>query len=416
MIARGMTLARTFVLAALGTLLVVTSGCFDPIVGARCAAGYVPCHGRCVATCAATDGPASPTDAAAGSTDVRADLDGSAVRDAATTDGATTTDAAAPDTGDAAGPVTDGAADDGPPATSGDAADAALDAAADAAAPADDTAGADADAGADAASPDAAPPADAPPPIDCGTLVLCPVGCTNLDDDPDNCGSCGFSCGTGLCVGRVCQQRQSGHLVVLGHDYSVTRPAMDNIIGNAVFFAPSNPVKVLAYEGAATAESIGGADSAIQRIAASQSRSWTKTTVSSANVPAMLPSADVFLIYAQAGASDATLMALGTAWSAALNDFVQAGKTLILLEGWSPANAGTFQIVQQANLFHANSRTDVTGQTMFVARPGDAVATRVPQTYRGERGTVWFDTNDQTVVIQVASDAGIQPVVVHAVF
>jgi hypothetical protein len=245
--------------------------------------------------------------------------------------------------------------------------------------------------------------------------TFCPGGCVNLADDPDNCGACGISCGTGLCVGGICQLRQAGHLVVIGHDYTVSRAGMDNIVGNAVFVASGASANVLAYHGDATPDAIRGTDNAIQRVAAMTGRTWRKTVVPAADVISSLAFNEVFLIYAQAGASDATLMMLGQSWATALSDFVQAGKTIIVLEGSYP-NAGTYQIVQQANLFHATGRTEVTGQTMVLARPGDAIAARVPQTYRGERGTVWFATVDQTVVVQVATDAGVQPVVVHLVF
>jgi hypothetical protein len=212
-----------------------------------------------------------------------------------------------------------------------------------------------------------------------------------------------------------CQLRQAGHLVVIGHDYAVSRAGMDTIIGNAVFLALRNPAVVLAYEGGATNEAIRGTDNAISNVAMATGRVWTKIAVTEATAPALLPTADVLLIYAQAGASDATLMALGQSWATALSDFVQAGKTIVMLESVA-GNGGTYQILQQANLFHANARFDATGQTVMVVQPGDAVATRAPRIYRGERGTVWFDTPDQTVVFQLMTDAGAQPVVIHLVF
>ena len=422
-------------------LALSTAGCFDPIVGARCADGYVPCHGRCVAVCTpdgggargdARDGQPGTDDGGTalvdggggggGSGDAMAgDAGNGNGTDAGTTpgnDSGTVPDAAT--TFDSALPSDGGTGADG--ITAPDAGAAADTATTDAGAP-DGASGDDAtlaDAGADAStadatSADAGVPADGPPPIDCGALTLCPIGCVNLTDDPDNCGACNFSCGTGLCVNGVCQQRQAGHLVLIGHDYAVSRPSMDNLVGNAVFMAPGTSVRVLAYQGAASAEEIAGTDAAIQRVANSTGRTWHKTVVPANDVQSSLAFADVFVIYAQSGATDATLLALGTDWATALSDFVQAGKTIVVLEGFYP-NAGTYQIVQQANLFHATGRMEVTGQTMVVSRPGDAIATRVPQTYRGERSTVWFSTLDQTVVVQVATDAGVEPVVVHLVF
>ena len=440
---------RRLLLLAWALGLAGLAGCFDPIVGARCADGYVPCHGRCVAVCTADgggaqgdardgqaitgDGGAPLGDAGGGgagdglSGDAGPHADGGPISGSdggpgsdggAISDGGGKTDASAPSdgasAGDAAAPVDTASSDaalldsSSPDSISNDAAAADTGAA-------DDASAADAGA-ADTLAADAAPPADGPPPIDCGALTYCPpLGCVSLMDDPDNCGACNFSCGSGLCVSGVCQQRQAGHLVVIGHDYAVSRPSMDNLVGNAVFLAPGTSVRVLAYHGAATAEEIAGTDAAIQRVANSTGRTWTKTVAAANDVQTSLAFADVFVIYAQAGATDATLLALGSDWATALSDFVQGGKTIVVLEGFY-ANAGTYQIVQQANLFHATGRMEATGQTMVVARAGDAVATRVPQTYRGERSTVWFATMDQTVVVQVATDAGTLPVVIHLVF
>jgi hypothetical protein len=415
----------------LAALALLVAGCFDPIVGARCADGYVPCKGQCVAVCTADggqsplpDGAAPTGDAAPSSPETGLVPDGGlllpdgahpddsgatpsdAGKDAAApTDGALHSDAQAID--DAAASDAASASDTGP-ADAG-ATDSALDDAATTDAAIDDAATTD------TLVADAGPPPDAPPPIDCGTQTLCPIGCVNLDDDPDNCGACGRSCGTGLCVSGVCQQRQAGHLVVIGHDYTVSRTAMDNIVGNAIFLAPGPSVKVLAYQGAATSDEIRGTDAAIQKVAASTGRNWVKTALPAQDVPAALAFADVFLIYAQPGATDPQLLTLGNDWATALSDFVQGGKVIVLLDAPS-ANAGTFQIVQQASLFHATGRFELVGQTMMVARPGDAIATRVPQTYRGERGTVWFATLEPVVVVQTVTDAGLQPVVIHMVF
>jgi len=396
-------------LLALLALALGAAGCFDPIVGVRCADGYVPCQGHCVAVCsddAGTQGDGPGGQAGDGSTSGDgAGADGGGSKDASLgTDLATPADAPGAD----AGTASSDAATDAPAPDAADAGSSPGDAAG------LDAAMVDAAVASDALGPDGLAP-DMGPPIDCGALTSCPVGCVNLDDDPDNCGACNFSCGTGLCVGGTCQIRPSGHLVVIGHDYAVSRSSMDNLLGNAVFLAPGNRVKVLAYHGAATPQEISGTDAALNRVAANLGRTWVKTVVPAADVPTDLASADVFVIYAQAGATDATLLTLGNDWASALSGFVQAGKIIVVLDGMS-ANAGTYQIVQQANLFHATGRMDATGQTMVVARPADAIGTRVPRTYRGERSTVWFATMDESVVVQVATDAGTQPVVIHLVF
>jgi hypothetical protein len=76
-------------------------------------------------------------------------------------------------------------------------------------------------------------------------------------------------------------------------------------------------------------------------------------------------------------------------------------------------NAGTYQILTTAALFAATARADVTGQTLTVVAGGDAVAVRVPRTYRAEMSSVAFTTLEAVKVVQtMAGDA----VVIHKFF
>ncbi len=175
--------------------------------------------------------------------------------------------------------------------------------------------------GGDAPAPTDAPdgplPVDAPPPLVCTMgLTNCSERCVNLIDDPDNCGGCAIRCGSGLCLGGACQLEGVGHVVVIGHDYVVSRTGMNNIIGNSVFLSGDDPVTVLTYEGAASPESITGTNGAIDQVANARGRRWTRQVAQPGDVAARLATADTFLIYAQQGASDATLLQLGIDWGA----------------------------------------------------------------------------------------------------
>jgi hypothetical protein len=259
------------------------------------------------------------------------------------------------------------------------------------------------DAGELCASGTCAPRCEAP-------LLFCDGLCIDTSSDPDNCGRCGRVCPSGICRDGLCGPASAGHLVVVGHDYTRTRAGMDRVVGNAVFLASGDPVRVVVYDGRADPASVGGVVDAIGRVARDLGRSWTRISATASDVPFQLASADVLLIHAQHGASDDELRTLGTDWSRAMRGFVESGRTIVLLE--APAdNAGTFQILEAAALFTATGRIEVSGDDVDVVAPGDAVALGVPIRYRAERRSVRFDTLEATTVVRHADG----PVVVHRV-
>ena len=143
----------------------------------------------------------------------------------------------------------------------------------------------------------------------------------------------------------------------------------------------------------------------------SRRRFLTLSVVTASAVPDELARHDVFLIHAQEAVNDQTLSGLGRLWRDKLREFVAAGGTVVLLEG-AHAHGGTYQILAEADLFTARSRVDVTDQTLTVVNASDALAPRVPRTYRGERSTVGFDTQAGGTVVEAAG----RPVVLHLVF
>jgi hypothetical protein len=202
-------------------------------------------------------------------------------------------------------------------------------------------------------------------------------------------------------------------VVVIGHDYVVNRTGMNQLIGNSVFLSGDDPVTLLVYEGAASPAAVAGAYSAIDQVANARGRRWTRQVVASTDVVARLPGADTFLIMPQAGATNASLLQQGVDWGPTMTTFVNSGRAVVLLDGPSMNNAGTFQILNTAGLFTALGRTDVTGQTLQVVAGGDAVAVRVPRMYFGEMASVSFNTME---VVKVVETMGGQAVVIHKIF
>ncbi len=244
-------------------------------------------------------------------------------------------------------------------------------------------------------------------------LVACARNCVDLQSDPDHCGSCPNVCATGICIDALCSSGTAGHVVLIGHDFTTTRASMNRIAGNSVFLGAGAPVRVLVYEGRARAASITGTDLAINQVSTSGGRSWTRIPVTRTEVPLMLASANVLVVYAQRDESDAELQAIGTEWGIAMTSFVRRGGVVVVFDTGGSANAGTFQLLSSAGLLAVTARTVITGAIVEVdaAALGDAVAIGVPAMYRSATTTVRFATTDPLTVVR--DDTG--PVVVHRV-
>jgi hypothetical protein len=152
-------------------------------------------------------------------------------------------------------------------------------------------------------------------------------------------------------------------------------------------------------------------------VAAATGRQWVRTPITSTDLPLSLANTNVFLIYGQESADDATLNQLGSDWQSALFAFVNAGGTLIVLDGAYAANAGTAQIVSQASVFKVARNVSVTSEVCSVVARGDALASGLPRTYLCEQNSTNFTVTDPAIaaVTSVVEVSG-QSVVVHKVF
>jgi hypothetical protein len=271
-----------------------------------------------------------------------------------------------------------------------------------------------------------------------GTCFTCPVevpkwcngACINPDLDADNCGACGNACGTGICSNGQCEAAGTGRLVVIGHDYYVQRQNKNLFLGNAVFLRPVDPVRVLVYQGEANLTAVAGANAAIAQVRDSLRRSFTMIQGTASSVPTQLVNgeADVFLIYAQTGASDATLDQLGLDWANALHDFVYAGGRVVVLDADQAGNSGTVRILTSACQTPALCLLNISRQSplpastyCIVTAGGDALAAQAWKRYRCEDYSTTFTLGESgptvtSVVEAVVGDAASAPVVISKVF
>jgi hypothetical protein len=245
-----------------------------------------------------------------------------------------------------------------------------------------------------------------PPFTTCGDV------CADLTRDPYHCGGCvGRSCASGVCVEGDCLGATAGHVIALGHDMSSVTTATQRLFGNSVFLPSADPVRVLLFDQKASEAAKAGVIKALERSADATGRSYTLTRASPLTLGFLLSRADVLVIEAQVDAKDSSLIKNGESWSVALKSYLKRGRVVVLLEGRSKTNQGTYQILNSAGIFRATGRVDVDGGRLSLVAPGDAVATGVPNLYGSGVPVCGFETDEQAVVVRESESEA--PVVIH---
>ncbi len=263
------------------------------------------------------------------------------------------------------GPVTDGPVTDGPVTPDTVTPDAGVDA------PLPPDAGVDAP-----LSPDA--------PICAAPSKICDGTCTDVTTDPQDCGTCGHVCASGICTAGVCVGELVGHIVAIGHDYQQHNVAMARVLGNAAALASSTDLGVAHVTGTATVASRQGTATSLASALAAIGR--TSHAVALPAVGAPLTGIDVLVIDAQTG-DGATAEAFGAQWKAAIDALLVRHGVVIVVEG---VGGVSHRFAAGAGLFTVGTPVDTTGAPAFVAAAGDAVVQQVPSPYLADTTSVVF--------------------------
>jgi hypothetical protein len=235
----------------------------------------------------------------------------------------------------------------------------------------------------------------------------CSGDCVPLDTDPENCGHCGRVCASGICSTGTCVGDVAGHIVVIGHDYVASDPAMDRVIANAVHLgsqSAGSTIRIGFWRGDST---LGGGVAAAAR--GLQQTGDVASSAIIANVDhGSLVELDAVVIEPQTG-DGAVAEQAGADAATALADFLTAGHSVVVLE----TTAGvSYRYLQGAGLGTLPPPVDASSMAVTVVAPGDSVATGVVTQYLAKPGSVGYPGAMHAVVADGANDV----VVIHSTY
>jgi len=229
---------------------------------------------------------------------------------------------------------------------------------------------------------------DAPVTPDAPVCVLpskvCGGTCTDVTTDPDDCGSCGHVCASGICTAGVCTGELAGHIVAIGHDYQQRNAAMSRVIGNAAALGSTGDLGIAHLAGTATQVSRDGTAAALASALASMGRMTHAVALPAVGSP--LTGIDVLVIDAQTG-DGASAQALGASWQVAIDALLARHGVVIVLEG---AGGVSHRFASGAVLFTVATPIDATGSPAFVASAIDAITQQVVSPYLADTTSVVF--------------------------
>ncbi|MCC6216214.1 MAG: hypothetical protein IT376_15225 [Polyangiaceae bacterium] len=254
-------------------------------------------------------------------------------------------------------------------------------------------------------------------------LTACSGQCVDTQIDPENCGTCGNVCPTGLCQGGQCVGATAGHIVVhcTSHEGTTTASPQATLLGNAAFLRPSNPVKILEFDQHAAAQARARVENLLAAQALARGRTHTLERVSApADVATRLNvlDFDVLLVLDQSQAPTGALATVGASWAATLDAFARAGGVIVVLSS-ATGTAEMPALLSSAGLLTVAAEQPSVALQANVA-PFDAVGVNVPSPFvalpRSCAMTLGGPADPFVVtVVRELVDGGGEPVLVHRI-
>jgi len=239
--------------------------------------------------------------------------------------------------------------------------------------------------------------------------TMCSGQCVDLSDDPYNCGHCGRTCSSGICAAGTCIGDLPGHIVVIGHDYVASDPAMDRVIANGVTLSVASTSTAAAarvgwWRG--TAAHDDGVP-AVARGLAQTGHTAQAITVATIDTSS-LENLDAIVIEPQVGDGDAA-EAAGASAAASLATYLAASHTVVVME---TTGGVSYRWLHGAGLLDLTPPVDASASQVTVVSAGDAIATGVVSPYLAKAGSVGYAGATHAVVTDTSGDA----VVIHATY
>jgi hypothetical protein len=275
-------------------------------------------------------------------------------------------------------------------------------------------------------APDAVTPPQLQPPPQPAALVCaspqvaCHGACIPVDSDAANCGACGKTCPSNICIAGACQGATPGDVVLIGHDYTNARSgsAQAKVLVNALSIPTTDPIRVLSYEGGASANAVAQAKAlAVSGIVGRAIQFTVAGSDDALGSSALATSFDIVLMH-DAGANDPSLK--GQSWANSLGTFTMKGGVVIALDnGLSPMP----QLLTSSGLVSVASHTLMAdGTHLTVTGAADVVGAQVLSPYAGFGAPISFQgvaapAADFDWVVRTTDQGGVtgDPVVIHRI-